>query len=123
MIRSVVRKLSLAGVGIWASIALPVQSAEITGKFGESLEVTLSWDSPVDLDVFLTDPNGETVYFANRKGKSGSRMGMESGCAKAALNSGPYRERGKSKEALLGRYRVSVEFMKDCGQSSLEEEF
>lgn len=34
-----------------------------TGEF----QATLEWDSPADLDLHVTDPSGEEIYYANRE--------------------------------------------------------
>jgi hypothetical protein len=105
-------------------IASPAFAAPLQVPNGEglALEVELKWQSPVDLDLFLTDPNGETVYFANRMAKSGAKMGQESGCAQLT-EAGPFRETAKIPKAMLGRYRVSVDFIKDCGSKALSADF
>lgn len=103
----------------------PVQAEglEIAGFEGKPLVVELVWESPVDLDLFLTDPAGETVYFANRIAKNGTKMGLESGCEKVGGEPQSYLETVKIPVAQLGRYRVSVDFIKGCGNSFLEAEF
>ncbi len=108
-----------------AMTAYPVQAdvIEISGHLGKPLIIELVWENPVDLDLFLTDPTGETVYFANRISKSGVRMGLESGCSEVSKNHASYGEIAKIEKALLGRYRVSVDFIKDCGNTSLDAEF
>ena len=111
----------IAGV---LAVLVPVCAARaemtaIDNAVGKSLVVEITWDDPVDLDIFLTDPPGETVYFANRLAKSGAAMGMESGCGEAAQGGRPYTESIRIPAALAGRYRVSVDFIKDCGHTTL----
>lgn len=106
----------LAVTWVWPAMA---EMAAIDNVAGKSLVVEIQWDAPVDLDIFLTDPSGETVYFANRLAKSGAAMGAESGCRDAAQGDGPYRESIRIPSALAGRYRVSVDFIKDCGHTTL----
>ncbi len=106
--------------------AIPIVQAEvkeIDGYQGETLQVELVWEDPVDLDLFLTDPTGETIYFANRVSKSGNRMGTESGCKDIEKKKSSYRETAVIQKAKAGRYRVSVDFIKDCGNTSLEAKF
>jgi len=105
--------------------AFPVQAAPIavSGVIGQELTVELLWQAPVDLDLFLTDPNGETVYFANRTAKSGARMGVETGCKQVMQEKGNYRESAVIPKALSGRYRVSVDFIKDCGSKAVSAAF
>ncbi|OUR75957.1 hypothetical protein A9Q83_16470 [Alphaproteobacteria bacterium 46_93_T64] len=92
---------------------------------GQGLEMTvqLSWDLPVDLDLFLTDPSGETVYFANRKARSGVRMGAMTGCQAVETLSPPYEETMNIPNAEIGVYRISVDYIKDCGSNNLRADF
>ncbi len=113
----------LALLGVMAAYPAQADMTEISGYLGKPLIIELVWESPVDLDLFLTDPTGETVYFANRISKSGVRMGLESGCGEISKNPTSYRESVKIEKALLSRYRVSVDFIKDCGNTSLDAEF
>ncbi len=99
------------------------QPALAQGQNGEALTVEIIWQTPVDLDLFLTDPEGETIYFANRKAKSGMTMGRETSCKDITGVKPPYTETAKIPVALSGRYRVSVDFIKDCGTSTLETPF
>lgn len=123
MIRTALKMMSVLGLGVCAALPAPAGGAEIMDYEGEALEIVLVWDRPVDLDVFLTDPAGETVYFANRTGRNGTQMGLESGCDTAAQGAGLYRETVQILKAQPGRYRVSVDFIKDCGNSTADAEF
>ncbi len=111
-----------AGLLIGCVLAMPARAevVSIADAVGTSLIVEIAWNDPVDLDIFLTDPPGETVYFANRLAKGGAVMGRESGCAEAAQGDGPYSETIRIPTALSGRYRVSVDFIKDCGNTTLK---
>lgn len=100
------------------------QSMTLNGYTGMPLTVELNWEVPVDLDLFLTDPTGETVYFANREAKSGVKMGAMNGCEAVVNNQQQsFVESADISAAQKGRYRVSVDFIKDCGNSILEAEF
>lgn len=104
--------------------AANAESPSFGGYAGEALTVELIWNEPVDLDLFLTDSAGETVYFANRKAKSGVKMGAMKGCEAVSNNQQQsFLESADISAAQTGRYRVSVDFIKDCGNSVLEAEF
>ena len=110
---------------ISALLASPARAENPTfeDQTGMSLTVELIWETPVDLDLFLTDPGGETVYFANRIAKSGAKMGAMLGCEAVGNQNQKFLESVHIPAAQAGRYRVSVDFIKDCGNSILEAEF
>ena len=41
--------------------------------FGD-VQVTLTWNNTADLDLWVTDPDGERIYFANRTSASGGQL-------------------------------------------------
>jgi hypothetical protein len=79
------------------------------------LNVMLTWDAPVDLDLYLTDPSAETVYFANTPSRSGARLARDTRCRDVRAAPGPYVEVVHVPEPAPGRYRVGVDFMETCG--------
>ena len=81
----------------------------------DALRVTLVWDVPVDLDLYVTDPTMETVYYANKRSASGGVLEKDAGC-----NADPRREVTTWKTALPGRYRVSLDFPDRCGRDDGE---
>ena len=87
--------------------SLPVSDAAI--------RVVLLWEAPVDLDLYVTDPTMETVYFANRKAASGGVLEKDATCETA-----PRREIATWEKAPSGRYRVSLDFIDRCGQDPRE---
>ena len=104
-------------------VPVHAEPVPITGQLAQRVIVELSWKVPVDLDLFVTDPEGETVYFANRKARTGLAMGEEADCRTIAAGSAPYRETAIITAARPGRYRVSVDFLKDCGTIALQADF
>ena len=105
----------LTAVLIVALFSLGMQSAE-----GDRLRIDLEWQAPVDLDLFLTGPDGETIYFGNRDARAGYKMQGESNCKTVASSSGPYRESAIIPAAKVGRYRVSVDYILNCGSDITE---
>ena len=78
------------------------------------LVVSLTWSAPVDLDLYVTDPSWETLYFGNNPTRRGARLERDVRCAtlpgdEAAL------ERARIADALPGGYRVGVDFIDACG--------
>ncbi|MCW9034092.1 MAG: hypothetical protein OQJ97_07715 [Rhodospirillales bacterium] len=118
-------KYFIAGLAFFlgnASIAF-AEPASIEAAKGKDLVIKILWTLPVDLDLFLTDPGGETVYFANRKAKSGITMGKMAGCAEVKMGASPYVETIVIPKAVQGLYRVSVDFIKDCGSKAVQAGF
>lgn len=79
-----------------------------------ALRVTLAWAAPVDLDLYLTDPAGEALYFANTPTRAGARLAADARCARLAAGA-PAREEAVATAPAAGRWRVGVDFMDACG--------
>ena len=75
--------------------------------------VTLRWDAPVDLDLYVTDPVLETVYYANPRSASGGVLEADARCA--GRPPGTQEERVRWTKPPSGRYRVGVDFPEACG--------
>lgn len=87
---------------------------------GEELTVQLSWHAPVDLDLFLTGPSGETIYFGNRFARAGYKLESETTCDTLAQKGEVNSETAIIQQAAAGVYRVSVDYIFDCS-SSIDE--
>jgi uncharacterized protein YfaP (DUF2135 family) len=85
-----------------------------------AVRVSLVWSAPVDLDLYVTDPSQETVYFANPRAQSGGKLGHDVACAGVSGHEGPWVEDVSWDRAPRGRYRVGVDFIQRCS-SDLEE--
>lgn len=51
-----------------------IDEDESCGAATGPLQITAAWNTGADLDVYLTDPDGETVSFQRREGASGSHL-------------------------------------------------
>jgi hypothetical protein len=78
------------------------------------LTVVLAWDAAVDLDLYVTDPTWETVYFANNPSRSGGRLRNDVRCADVAENRGSFREIVHFAAPATGGYRVGVDLIDAC---------
>jgi Ca-activated chloride channel family protein len=68
------------------------------------LRVVLSWDADnTDIDLWVTDPNGEKAYYGNRLTYQGGRMSQD-------FTGGYGPEEFSLKNAKPGRYRVEAQF-------------
>jgi len=84
------------------------------------LLIQLAFGAEADLDLYVTDPQLETVYFANKEGKSGGIIGQDQRCESSALRV----EEVYFAAPLAGRYRVGVDYPRYCeasGHSSFEQ--
>ena len=78
------------------------------------LRVTLLWSQPADLDLYVTDPRQETVYFANAESGTGGRLERDQSCGDPPA---PFRETVVWQSPPAGRYRVGVDYHDACGRS------
>ena len=68
------------------------------------LRVVLSWDADnTDIDLWVTDPNGEKAYYGNRFTYQGGRMSMD-------YTGGYGPETFSLKQAKPGKYKVEANF-------------
>jgi uncharacterized protein YfaP (DUF2135 family) len=74
--------------------------------------VTLRWTAPVDLDLYVTDPSLETVYFGNPRTASGGRLERDARCTDGAT--AEHLERARWERPPSGRYRIAVDFIERC---------
>jgi hypothetical protein len=114
---------ALAGCRAKPPVALAPPAMAPVASRAAGVRVTLLWSSPVDLDLYVTDPSLETVYFANSRSQTGGRLEQDVTCKGIAGGGGALTERAEWAEASKGRYRVGVDFMEDCGSEIDETEF
>lgn len=91
------------------------QSLAITPVGVGDVEVTLTMSQATDLDLYVTDPNGSTVYYGNQSSPSGGRLDLDANAA-CSSNMGVNTEhiffpRGG---APVGTYRVRVANFESC---------
>jgi hypothetical protein len=112
----------LAGCGLGFGRS-PVPPPVAPGAEARGLEVTLVWAAPVDLDLYVTNPEQETVYFANRRSASGGALVEDVPCppaGKEAPTSGEVRETIRWEEPPAGRYRAGIDYIDRCGGEIVE---
>jgi hypothetical protein len=80
-----------------------------------ALRVRLAFGAAADLDLYVTDAQSETLYFANERAASGGRLTADARCDTPA----PRVEEVVFARPLPGRYRVGVDYMvyrAKCGE-------
>ncbi|MFQ5417483.1 MAG: hypothetical protein ACE5FL_10600 [Myxococcota bacterium] len=78
---------------------------------GCDLRVRLAFDDAADLDLYVTGPRQETVYFANTPSAIGGELEHDLRCDSPA---GARVETIRFPAAPPGRYRVGVDFAERC---------
>ena len=76
-----------------------------------SLSVTLSWNGSADLDLHLTDPYGETIYYFHPASASGGALQQDHECAaqdQTEVITYP------SGQAVSGAYAISIHYFRAC---------
>jgi len=74
---------------------------------GDGLRVTLVWQDAVDLDLYVTMPDGETIYYANPRQAFVRDARCDAGEAGG-------REEARWRRPAAGRYRIGVDFPEAC---------
>ncbi len=99
-----------------AELAAELQSFNVDRVETETeLVVQLAFGPEADLDLYVTDPLLETVYFANKEGKSGGNISTDSRCDTALQGGGDVKvEEVRFTAPLSGRYRVGVDYPNRC---------
>jgi hypothetical protein len=78
--------------------------ARLLHKLPVDLRVVLNWDADnSDMDLWVTDPNGERAYYGNRLTRQGGRMSVD-------LTAGYGPEEFMLKSALPGTYKVEANY-------------
>ncbi len=101
--------LALAAAACATPAALAPPALELPAPAG-GLRVELHFGAEADLDLYVTDPLQETVYFANSATRRGGRLERDLRCDAAA----PRSEVVVFERALPGRYRIGIDFPTRC---------
>ena len=115
--------LALAAVlGGCGGRAMSLPAAPPPDPAERGVVVSLSWNEPVDLDLYVTDPTWETLYFANNPTRAGARLESDVRCdgvraGRAGL------ERASIVAPRSGPYRIGVDFIDACGNGDGEVSF
>ncbi len=87
-----------------ATIDTSRYDARLLRNLPVDLRVVLNWDADnSDMDLWVTDPNGERAYYGNRLTRQGGRMSAD-------LTSGYGPEEFMLKQAIPGKYKVEANY-------------
>jgi len=100
-----------ASLGCSEPASPPAVPAPPAARPPGELRIRLSFDDSADLDLYVTGPLLETVYYANTPTKVGGELERDARCAGPP---GLRSEQIRFAAAPAGRYRVGVDFPERC---------
>lgn len=98
-----------------------IEIVELTLPYGGgAVQVTLSWAEAVDIDLYVTDPNGETIWYGHTSSASGGELDHDD------TNGGTSTDRAVENifwlsDALDGSYIVEVDYYSSSGPATAYE--
>ena len=94
--------------------ALEAEAARLEAELAKTpapapgtLRIRLAFGAAADLDLYVTDPLAETIYFANERAASGGRLVADARCDTPA----PRSEEIVFEAPRPGTYRIGVDYM------------
>ena len=98
--------------------SLIVRQLNVLSVGAGDVEVTLTMGEPTDLDLYVIDPAGTTIYYANTNSSSGGRLDLDANAA-CSGNLGVNNEHifWPAGNAPAGTYRVNVAHYRSCIQN------
>ncbi len=85
----------------------------------EGLTVRLAFGAEADLDVYVTGPLLETVYFANQSSRSGGQILEDLRCDEEQVKV----EEVRFDAPIPGRYRVGIDYPNACAEGNRESPY
>ena len=98
----------------------PTQTPELTSTRVQTLgtgdvQVTLLWDSVNDLDLWVTDPAGETIFYSHDRSASNGELDVDANPGCGGVTSSPVENIfWPTGDAPQGTYKVSVQYFRVC---------
>ena len=87
---------------------------DVQTELQEGLAVHLAFGAEADLDLYVTDPLLETVYFANRKSKSGGEISDDVRCGSGEIGV----EEILFIAPMPGKYRIGIDYPSECADEA-----
>ncbi len=96
-----------------AGASAPIQSRVVQASTG-SVQVSVSWNAPSDVDLHVIDPRGEEVYYGHDTSASGGELDLDSnaGCSIDGTNNENIR--WPAGRAPSGTYTVRLDYWSAC---------
>jgi len=85
------------------------------GYVGGGIQVTASWRGAPDIDLRITDPSGEEVYFGHRQSASGAQMDMDANGECTPTRPTAENVRWATQTPPTGRYEIKLTAFDLCG--------
>ncbi len=85
------------------------------GYLGGGIQVTASWRGAPDIDLRITDPSGEEVYFGHRQSASGAQMDIDANGECTLSRPTAENVRWATQTPPSGRYEIKLTAFDLCG--------
>jgi hypothetical protein len=98
------------------SVVLPRDPCTPSDLPSDDIRIALWWNNNADIDLHVTDPNGEEIYFGNPTSASGGELDLDARCDSFPEGSGggPEHVTWGSGLAIAGEYTVEVDYWAEC---------
>lgn len=80
------------------------------------VQVSVAWDAPTDVDLHVTDPSGEEIYFGNSSSQSGGTLDLDSNASCSIDNVNNENIVWPAGGAPTGQYSVHLVYWSACTQ-------
>ena len=96
--------------------SLTLEPTRVTEMGTGDVQVTLIWDSYNDLDIFVTDPDGETIFWDHAASASGGKLDVDANynCIRDVTPNPVENIYWPTGSAPAGVYSVEVRYYKNC---------
>jgi hypothetical protein len=98
----------------------PYETLQVTKQQAGTglLQISLSWNQPNDMDLYLIQPDGEQIYFGNKISENGGELDVDSniGCNIDGINNeNIFYENAAGVTIQNGEYEVLIDLYSNCG--------
>jgi hypothetical protein len=84
------------------------------------VQVSVSWNSQADVDLYLVEPSGNTIYYGNRSSASGGVLDLDSNAACSPPDLRNENINWPSSSPPAGTYTVRVNYWDSCEAASTD---
>ena len=81
------------------------------------VQVSVSWDVPSDVDLYVVEPSGEEIFYGNRSSATGGQLDLDSNAACGGQDVRNENITWPDDPAPRGDYQVRVNYWDNCGQA------